>query len=111
MPRGSSAVIRSACSRVKAIDAKARSAFSTNDAETVGEDAEADGEQRFDLTSASETLAFVRAVDVPAPEISAGATPYVTDVRFRSNINTACAEKSCERVNVLGRIASVSREV
>lgn len=79
--------------------------------ETLGEDAEADGEQRFDLTSASETLAFVRAVDVPAPEISAGATPYVTDVRFRSNINTVCAEKSCERVNVLGRIASVPREV
>lgn len=72
----------------------------------LGEDAEADDEQRFDMTSASDALTIVRAADIPAPDMSASAAPYVTDVRFRSNINTLCATSALEKARILSRSAS-----
>ena len=72
----------------------------------LGEDAEADDEQRFDMTSASDALTIVRAADIPAPDISASAAPYVTDVRFRSNINILCATSALEKTRILSRSAS-----
>lgn len=74
--------------------------------ETLGEDADADGEQRFDVRSASDALTFVLAADVPAPELSASVAPFVTDVRFRSNINALCAESPLQKACILDRPAS-----
>lgn len=74
--------------------------------ETLGDDADADGEQRFDVNSASDALTFVRAADVPAPELSASVAPFVSDVRFRSNINALCATSAMEKARILGRSAS-----
>lgn len=71
--------------------------------ETLGDDVDADGEQRFDLKSASDALTFVRAADVPAPEVSAGMAPFVTDVRFRSNINALCATSTLDKLHILGQ--------
>lgn len=71
--------------------------------ETLGDDVAADGEQRFDLKSASDALTFVRASDVPAPDVSAGMAPFVTDVRFRSNINALCATSTLEKIHILGQ--------
>lgn len=71
--------------------------------ETLGDDAEADVEQRFDVKNASDALTFVRATDIPAPEISASAAPFVTDVRFRSNINALCASSALEKARILSR--------
>lgn len=73
--------------------------------ETLGDDADAEGEQRFDVQSASDALVFVHAADVPAPELSASVAPFVTDVRFRSNINALCAASALETADVLGRSA------
>lgn len=74
--------------------------------ETLGEDADADGERRFDLESATDSLRLVRAADVPAPELSASVAPFVADVRFRSNINVLCTVYALPRSHVLGRAAS-----
>jgi hypothetical protein len=70
--------------------------------ETLGEDADADGEQRFDVKSASDGLVFVRASDVPAPEVSAGVAVFVTEVRFRSNINALCLNSPVGKTEILG---------
>ena len=70
--------------------------------ETLGEDTDIDGVQRFDAKSASDGLVFVRASDVPAPEVSANATAFVTDVRFRSNINTLCLTSAVDKDELLG---------
>lgn len=70
--------------------------------ETLGEDAEADGEQRFDVKSASDGLLFVRASDVPAPDVSASVAAFVTEVRFRSNINALCLTSAVDKVEILG---------
>ena len=77
--------------------------------ETLGDDAGADGEQRFDVKSASDALTFVSAADVPAPKISATAAAFVTDVRFRSNINALCMESALEKSRILGRSTSSHR--
>lgn len=69
--------------------------------QTLGEDVALDDEQRFDVQGASETLRFVRATDVPAPEVTDVAAPFVSDVRFRSNINVLCATAPLERTSVL----------
>lgn len=74
--------------------------------ETLGDDADADSDQRFDVRSASDALTFVRAADVPAPEVSASVAPFVTEVRFRSNINTLCATSALVTESILGRFAS-----
>lgn len=70
--------------------------------ETLGEDADADGEQRFDTKSASDGLVFVRASDVPAPEVPASAAAFVTEVRFRSNINSLCLTSAVDKTEILG---------
>lgn len=70
--------------------------------ETLGEDADFDSEQRFDLQSASDSLVFVYAEDVPAPEIPVNWTPFVTDIRFRSNINILCPTSTLITKSVLG---------
>ncbi len=71
--------------------------------ETLGEDADADGEeQRFDAKSASDGLVFVRASDVPAPEVSVSVAAFVTEVRFRSNINALCVTSALDRAEILG---------
>lgn len=70
--------------------------------ETLGEDADADGEQRFDSKSASDGLVFVLASDVPAPEVSASVAAFVSDVRFRSNINALCVSAALDKVEILG---------
>lgn len=69
---------------------------------TLGEDALFDEEQRFDLQGASDGLVFVRAVDVPAPDVSEAAAAFVSDVRFRSNINVLCATSFVDRSLVFG---------
>ena len=71
--------------------------------ETLGQDADADGEQRFDAKSASDGLIFVRASDVPAPEISADVAVFVTEVRFRSNINVLCLNSPVGKAEILGK--------
>jgi hypothetical protein len=70
--------------------------------EALGDDAGADGEERFDLKSASDRLRFVRAGDVPAPDVSARVVPFVSDVRFRSNINVLCATSAIDKSGILG---------
>ena len=73
--------------------------------ETLGDDADAEGEQRFDLKGASDSLTFVLASDVPAPEIPLVAAPFVSEVRFRANINALCADSALEKDQILGRDA------
>lgn len=70
--------------------------------ETLGEDADADGEHRFDVKGASDGLVFVRASDVPAPEVSEKVAAFVTEVRFRSNINTLCVTSAVDKADILG---------
>lgn len=74
--------------------------------ETLGDDTDADSEQRFDVRSASDLLTLVRAEDVPAPEVAASALPYVTDVRFRSNINILCMTSALATSSILDVPAS-----
>ena len=69
--------------------------------ETLGDDPE--GEHSFDLVSASESLVFVNTIDVPAPHVSENAAPYVTNIRFRSNINEICSNLSLERSLIMGK--------
>jgi hypothetical protein len=69
--------------------------------ETLGEDADADDQQRFDVKSASDRLIFVRASDVPAPEVSASVAVFVTEVRFRSNINALCLTSPVDKAEIL----------
>lgn len=71
--------------------------------ETLGDDAEASGEQKFDLIAAAESLVFVPSKDIPAPDVSVSNAPFVTDVRFRSNISSACAASSIAKADVLRR--------
>lgn len=69
--------------------------------ETLGDDAEVSGEQRFDLKGAAESLVFVNSNDIPAPEVSEACSPFVTDVRFRCNISSLCAASSVVKTEVL----------
>lgn len=71
--------------------------------ETLGGDAGVDGEQRFDVKHAADGLTFVRAADVPAPFVAEGAAPFVSDVRFRSNINALCAASALDKSSILGQ--------
>lgn len=68
--------------------------------ETIGDDC--DDEQRFDLISASEDLVFVRCSDIPAPNVAAGVDAFVTQVRFRSNINLVCEQAEVDKTLFLG---------
>jgi hypothetical protein len=70
--------------------------------ETLGDDAGNEDQERFDVQDASDGLTFVRAIDVPAPDISAAASPFVSDVRFRSNINALCAVSALDKSAILG---------
>lgn len=70
--------------------------------ETLGEDVDVDGGQRFDAKSASDGLVFVHASDVPAPEVSVSAAAFVTEVRFRSNINALCLTSAVDKDEILG---------
>lgn len=70
--------------------------------ETLGEDPDSDGDQRFDAKAASDKLVFVRASDVPAPEVSDSVVAYVTDVRFRSNISALCMSAALNQRVLLG---------
>lgn len=69
--------------------------------ETLGEDSEADFENRFDVQSAAESLVFFRASDVPAPEVSQEMAAFVTEVRFRSNLNFLCLTSALEKKEIL----------
>ncbi len=57
---------------------------------TVGDDADGDSDQYFDLKSASDSVVFLCAEDVPAPEVPVSAIPFVTNVKFRANLNVLC---------------------
>lgn len=72
--------------------------------ETLGDDADAASEQRFDLKAASEAVVFVRATEVPAPVVSEQAAPFVTNVRFCSNINALCLTAAMDKELVLGHL-------
>lgn len=67
--------------------------------QTLGEDS--GDEQRFDFASAEESLIFVSASSVPSPEIKEDVLPFVTEVRFRSNINHLCVNSGLNRSVVL----------
>lgn len=69
--------------------------------ETLGDDAGTDGEQRFDVKSASDALTFVRAADVPAPDVSPSSAPFINDVRFRANINALCLTAALDKADIL----------
>jgi hypothetical protein len=70
--------------------------------EALGDDADADGEQRFDVKAASEGLVFVRGADVPAPEVSTSVAAFVSEVRFRSNLNALCVSTALDKKAILG---------
>lgn len=69
--------------------------------ETLGPDADADDEQRFDVKGASDALILVRACDVPAPTVALSDADFVSDVRFRSNINALCSTSFVARAEIL----------
>ena len=45
---------------------------------------------------------MIRAADVPAPEVRECFVPFVTDVRFRSNINALSVSAPVDIVSLLG---------
>ena len=71
--------------------------------ETLGTDAEASIEQRYDVKSALDSLRFIPAVSVPAPQIADEDSTLIVDVRFRANISRPCVNNAIDSVAFLSR--------
>jgi len=58
--------------------------------ETLGEDAEMAEADRFDLSSAWQSLCFLPSALVPSPSVSSQFANVITNVRFQTDISEAC---------------------
>ncbi|AVK07957.1 hypothetical protein CSB93_3788 [Pseudomonas paraeruginosa] len=70
--------------------------------ETLGSDIEGADDIAFDFKSAEDSLVFIKSSDVPAPEIGQENLPFVSAVRFKSNIGLVSASKSLDKLAILG---------
>lgn len=71
--------------------------------EALGTDAEASIEQRFDANSALDSLRFIPALSVPAPQIADDDSTLIVDVRFRANISRPCVDNAIDCALFLSR--------
>lgn len=60
--------------------------------ETLGEDSELADGHRFELSSAVQSICFLRADKVPSPTIDSALSDFISNVRFQSNISLACRQ-------------------
>lgn len=70
--------------------------------ETLGSDIEGADDIAFDFKSAEDSLVFIKSSDVPAPEIAQENLPFVSAVRFKSNIGLVSASKPLDKLAILG---------